>query len=157
MFFQVFLALNLFSLCQPCLAPFPPSQLLLIIQAPACLLLPLWNFFDTPQQNWLVFCIPTALCSGLCCKYLTHQSIIIDFVCLSVWYKIALSGSLPSHVKANKHKPVSLLGSNLTWSWYPCLLSSFLSASVGFCYLSVLSMYLSQKEMLKLIDNEELV
>lgn len=113
--FMSFWLWTFFFLCHPCLAPFPPSQLLLIIQAPTCLLLPLWSFLDTPQQSWLVFCVPTALCSDFCCKYLTHQIIIIDFVCLSLWYKIALNGHLPSHVKENKHKPDSLLDGNFTW------------------------------------------
>lgn len=46
--------------------------------------------------------------------HLTHWIVLINFTCLSLPFEIALSSSLPSHIKANKQKPVSPLSGNFT-------------------------------------------
>jgi hypothetical protein len=49
-------------------------------------------------------CVPIALCSGLYYKYLTYWIVIINFICLCLCFEIAVSSSLPSHIKANNNQ-----------------------------------------------------
>lgn len=109
----------------------PVNSFLLILQASASSLLPPWHFTDGSQQNWSVSVfsqhfVQASIITGT----LLHWIVVTNFTCLSLPFEIALSSSLPSHIKANKQKPVSPLSGNFTWSWQPFLLSSI---SFYFC------------------------
>lgn len=132
----------IFFLWQPYLSPFPPSQLLLILQDSACSLLPSWHFIDGSQQNWSVSVFSQHFVQAsiktintLACSDLTLH--------VSLPFEIALSSSLPSHIKANKQKPVSPLSGNFTWSWQPFVLFSICLLLLALVYLFLLPAYLS--------------